>query len=119
VAFVLSVDREYQDKAAAGALRTIAPKRFNPTGEAWLPVLHTKREDWDFTALFSNTQKAHELDKTRDWVVVYFHRASEPEGQCTVVTEGHGALAGRRVVRGREGETATYYSRLDRADAPR
>ena len=69
VALLLTVDREYLDKAAAGALRTIAPKRFNPSGEAWLPVLHTQREDWEFTALFSNTQKAHELNKTRDWVV--------------------------------------------------
>lgn len=113
VALLLSVDCEYRDKAASGALRTIAPKRFNPSGEAWLPVLHTQREDWDFTALFSNTLKAHELHKTRDWVVIYFHRASEPEGQCTVVTEPRGALAGRRVVRGREGESAVHYSKPD------
>lgn len=70
VELILSVDREYRDKAAAGALRTIAPKRFNPSGEAWLPVLHAQREDWEFTALFSNTLKAHELHKTRDWVVI-------------------------------------------------
>jgi hypothetical protein len=118
VELVLSVDREYRDKAATGALRTIAPKRFNPSGEAWLPVLHTQRGDWDFTALFSNTLKAHELHKTRDWVVIYFHLASEPEGQCTVVTETRGALAGRRVVRGREGETAAHYSNCEGNGAP-
>ena len=34
--FLLAVDREYREKAASGRLRKIAPKRFNPTGEAWL-----------------------------------------------------------------------------------
>jgi hypothetical protein len=36
---LLDVDREYREKAAAGTLRTIAPRRFNPRREAWLPVL--------------------------------------------------------------------------------
>ncbi len=43
IALVLEVDRDYREKASAGALPRIAPKRFNPTGEAWLPVLHTRR----------------------------------------------------------------------------
>lgn len=34
VATLLDVDREYREKAAAGRLRTIAPKRFNPRSEA-------------------------------------------------------------------------------------
>ena len=110
VATVLDVDREYREKATRGALKTIAPRRFNPTGEAWLPVLHTERDDWSFTVLFSNTQRAHELQKTRDWVVVYFHTDSEPEGQCTIVTERTGPLAGRRVVRGREIECRSHYA---------
>ncbi len=110
VAMLLNVDREYREKAARGALRTIAPKRFNPTGEAWLPVLHTERDDWSFTVLFSNTRRAHELQKTRDWVVVYFHTDSQPEGQCTIVTERTGPLAGRRVVRGREAECRRHYA---------
>ncbi|MCK4867230.1 MAG: DNA-binding protein, partial [Alphaproteobacteria bacterium] len=92
--------------AAAGNLHKIAPRRFNPTGEAWLPILHTQRDDWHFTALFSNTARAHELAKTNDWVVLYFHTDHEPEAQRTVVTETHGPMAGRRVVRGREGECA-------------
>jgi hypothetical protein len=110
VALLLDVDREYRQKADAGELRVIAPKRFNPSGEAWLPVFHAARGDWRLTALFSNTRKAHELGKTRDWVVIYFHLDSEPESQCTVVTETHGPLAGRRVVRGREGECAVHYA---------
>lgn len=101
---LLDVDAEYRDKTVRGTLRKIAPKRFNPTGEAWLPVLHTRRGDWHFTALFSNTRLAHELGKTRDWVVIYFNADSEPEGQCTVVTETRGDLAGHRVVRGHEAE---------------
>jgi len=86
------------------ALARIAPHRFNPSGKRWLPVLHTERGAWHFTALFSNTPRAHELARTRDWVVVYFRADHEIEGQRTIVTETHGPLAGRRVVRGRESE---------------
>ena len=104
VDLLLEVDREYREKAERGALPKIAPRRFNPSGEAWLPILHTERGDWGFTALFSNTALAHELGRVRDWVVIYFHKDSGPEGQRTVVTESRGPLAGRRVVRGREAE---------------
>jgi putative hydrolase len=109
VATLLAVDREYRDKAHAGQLPTIAPKRFNPTGEAWLPVLHTETDGYHFTALYSNTALAHQLDRTRDWVVVYFYDDEHAEGQHTVVTETHGPLTGRRVVRGREAECRQHY----------
>jgi len=108
VSDLLEVDRQYRDGAERGVLPKIAPKRFNPTGEAWLPVLHARRGDWIFTALYSNTERAHRLDRTHDWVVVYYHHDQEPEQQATIVTETHGALAGRRVVRGREGDCALY-----------
>jgi DNA polymerase (family X) len=104
VATLLDVDREYRARALAGALPTITPRRFNPRSEAWLPVLHTRRDDWHFTALYSNTARAHELGRTRDWVVLYFHDDDHPERQRTVVTEQRGTLRGRRVVRGREEE---------------
>jgi hypothetical protein len=104
VSLILDVDREYRQKAADGDLRRIAPKRFNPTHEAWLPILHTERGPWSFTALFSNTAQAHDLKRTGDWVVIYHHTDAAPEGQCTVVTETHGPMAGRRVVRGREAD---------------
>jgi Holliday junction resolvasome RuvABC DNA-binding subunit len=110
IATLLDVDREYREKAQAGRLRTIAPKRFNPTGEAWLPVLHAERDGWNFTALYSNTARAHELGRTRDWVVLYYYDGEHVEAQCTVVTESRGALAGRRVVRGREEECRAHYS---------
>jgi hypothetical protein len=105
-ATLLDIDREYREKAAAGTLRTIAPRRFNPEGKAWLPVLHTRRGPWHFTVLYSNTARAHELGRTHDWVVVYFYDDDHREGQHTIVTETQGPLAGQRVVRGREAECA-------------
>lgn len=110
VAMVLAVDREYRDKAAHDLLPTIAPKRFNPSGESWLPVLHSTRDGWHFTALFSNTAQAHQLGRTSDWVVIYFYDDEHAEGQHTVVSETHGPLAGRRVVRGRETECRAHYA---------
>ena len=106
VADLLDVDVEYRHKAAAGLLAKIAPRRFNRTRKAWLPILHTQRGDWRFTVLYSNTALAHQLRRTRNWVVIYFQRAHEPQRQRTVVTETRGPLEGRRVVRGRESEVA-------------
>jgi putative hydrolase len=110
VPVLLDVDREYREKAAAGTLPTIAPRRFNPHNEAWLPVLHTDRDGWHFTALFSNTGRAHDLGRTRDWVVIYFYNDHHEEGQHTVVTETRGSLVGRRVVRGHEAECREFYA---------
>ena len=101
---LLAIDRDYRRRAAAGDLPTIVPRRFNPEGRSWLPILHTRRGEWHFTVLFSNTARAHELGRTRDWVVVYYYDGDHHEGQCTIVTETHGPLAGERVVRGRESE---------------
>jgi DNA polymerase (family 10) len=109
VDLLLDVDGEYRRRAGSGQLRTIAPRRFNPEGKSWLPILHTERGAWAFTALFSNTARAHELGTTRDWVVVYYEH-DHHEGQCTVVTERGGPLAGKRVVRGRESECREYYA---------
>lgn len=106
VAQLLDVDREYRDAAQAGRLPRIAPRRFNPGGEAWLPVLHTQRGDWHFTALYSNTARAHQLGRVRDWVVIYAEHPTQGERQYTVVGAAHGTPAGRRVVRGREAECA-------------
>jgi hypothetical protein len=109
VAELLDIDAEYRRKVDAGKLPRIAPRRFNPTGEAWLPVLHTKREARRYTALYSNTARAHELDMIRDWVVIY-RDDHDGHGQWTIVTARFGPLAGRRVVRGREAECAAYYA---------
>jgi helix-hairpin-helix protein len=98
---LLDVDREYREKAAAGELQLIAPERFNPTGDRWLPVLHTRRGARRYTALYSNTERAHRLGRSRDWVVLYAHDATG-EHQYTVITSTHGVLRGHRIVAGRE-----------------
>ncbi len=119
VGLLLAVDREYRSGVRANRLQKIAPRRFNPEGKAWLPVLHADRRGWHFTALFSNTPRAHQLGKTNDWVVIYFSDGDHREGQHTVVTETHGPLLGQRVIRGRESECRRYYRRGGRESGRR
>ena len=113
VAEILDVDRQYREEAARNSLPRIAPRRFNPSHEAWLPVLHTIRGDRHYTALFSNTARAHEIGRTRDWLVIYFDGGGT-ERQCTVITAERGQLRGRRIVRGREDECLRHYLRPPR-----
>ena len=111
VAELLGVDREYLTRANAGQLPRIAPRRFNPKHESWPPVLHTQRGPHHYTALFSNTARAHALGRTHDWVVLYAD-GDRGERQWTVVTAPSGELRGRRVVRGREQECLGHYADL-------
>jgi DNA polymerase (family 10) len=115
---ILDVDREYREKADAGTLVKIAPRRFNPRHEAWLPILHTSRGRRHYTALFSNTPLAHRLGRTDDWVVVYWDDGGG-ERQCTVVTEDYGTAGGRRVVRGWERIAGGQAGALSRAVSAR
>ena len=100
---LLDVDREYRYKAATRELPLIAPRRFNPSGEAWLPILHTTRGARHYTALFSNTARAHRAGRTHDWVVISGDDGTG-EWRYTVITAQRGPLRGRRVVAGRESE---------------
>ena len=109
VAELLSIDDEYRNKAAAGRLLQVAPSRFNATGETWLPILHARRDGRGYTAMYSNTARAHELRATHDWVVIYREGAGD-RGQWTVITSHRGPLKGRRVVRGREAECQAHYA---------
>lgn len=118
VSELLDVDREYREKAAAGELQRIAPRRFNPSGEAWLPVLHTRRGTRRYTALFSNTARAHRTGNTRDWVVLYGDNGTG-EHRHTVITAGYGPLRGRRVVAGREDECRVLYGLEPERPKPR
>lgn len=95
---LLDVDREYHDAVALGDCVKIAPRRFNPSQHAWLPVLHTARGDRHYTVMFSNTAQAHALDRVHDWVVIY-EDGPHPH-QWTVVTATSGRRHGERVVRG-------------------
>lgn len=108
VSEILDVDREYRQKSDRGLLPMIAPRRFNPEHQKWLPILHSRRGNTHYTALFSNTPRAHELNKTFDWVVIYYDGLGR-ERQCTVITAMHGPLEGRRIVRGREDECIYHY----------
>ncbi len=108
VALLLELDAQYREKATKGELKKITPRKFNPSEEAWLPIMRAEREVWRFTVLYSNTARAHELGKTNDWVVVYYD-GGKGEKQCTIVTEYGGKLAGRRVIRGREEECERHY----------
>ena len=107
---LLSVDEEYRQKAQADRLLRIAPRRFNPDRKAWLPILRTHRGDHEYTALYSNTARAHELDALYDWVVIY-RTAQTGGGQWTVMTSRFGPLTGRRIIRGLERECEEYYDR--------
>jgi DNA polymerase (family 10) len=57
----------------------------------------------------SNSERAHELHRTYDWVLIFYTGADDEEGEATVVTERRGVLTGQRVVRGREPECARHY----------
>ena len=112
VSELLDVDAEYRRLAARGKLPKIAPSRFNPTSTAWLPILHTHRGDRHYTALFSNTARAHQLNTTKDWVVIY-RDDPHSHGRWTVITSQFGELSGWRIIRGRERECSEYYNQAN------
>lgn len=109
---LLDVDREYREAVRSGILATIAPRRFNPEKRTWLPILHTQRGVRHYTAMFSNTARAHRLGTTHDWVILYQDGESGAH-QYTVITSHHGPLEGRRIVRGREAECRELFERQD------
>ncbi|MGI9470979.1 MAG: helix-hairpin-helix domain-containing protein, partial [Rubripirellula sp.] len=108
VSEIIEVDAEYRRLASAGKLPRIAPKRLNPDHDRWLPILHTHRGERHYTALYSNSKRAHQLNTHHDWVVVY---RDDPiaEGRWTVITSQFGRLRGYRIVRGREVECEAFY----------
>lgn len=105
---ILDVDSEYRRRVLADELPKIAPRRFNPQHKRWLPILHTTRGERHYSAMFSNTPRAHQLNMTSDWVVIYYD-GSKGERQCTVITSHYGPTKGRRIVRGRERESLRHY----------
>ncbi|TWU20966.1 DNA polymerase/3'-5' exonuclease PolX [Novipirellula galeiformis] len=108
VAELLDVDTEYRRLAATGKLVKIAPRHFNPGSIAWLPILHCERGGRHYTAMYSNTARAHELNTTKDWVILY-RDDPESQGRWTVITSQFGKLRGCRIVRGREQECWQHY----------
>ena len=106
---LLDIDREYRHKARKDQLLRVAPRRFNPTGAAWLPILRTVRNGRRYTAHFANTARSHHLGREHDWVTIVCE--SKPTfGQWTIMTATSGPSKGRRVVRGREAECRDFYA---------
>jgi hypothetical protein len=105
---LLDVDEEYRRLSERDRLVRVAPRRFNPGRQAWLPILHAERHGRRYTAMYSNTGRAHELGATHDWVVIA-REDKGAQGQWTVITSRLGRLKGKRVVRGREEECAAWY----------
>jgi putative hydrolase len=107
VAEILDIDAQYRQLSSEDKLPKIAPSKFNPGNIAWLPILHTDRDGRHYSALFSNTARAHDLNTTKDWVVIYRDDANS-HGRWTVITSQFGKLQGCRIVRGREAECLTH-----------
>jgi hypothetical protein len=118
VAELLDVDRRYRLLADLGRLPRIAPRRFNPTHEAWLPLLHAQKGSRRYTAHYSNTARAHELGATRDWVVISLEAPGD-NARWTVITGRYGKFRDRRVVLGRESECAAYYEEHEGRPRPK
>lgn len=64
------------------------------------PVMHVSRDGWHFTALYSNSRRAHELNKTGDWVVIHYQQDGASEGRVTIVTQALDPVGTQRVVCG-------------------
>jgi putative hydrolase len=111
IADLLSIDREYRDKAARGRLPLSTPRLFNPTGQAWLPVLRTERGGLLYAAHFANSAQSHRLGRVQDWVVITCD-TKERYGQWTVITATRGALRDKRLVMHREPACREYYAQL-------
>lgn len=87
---LLSVDREFR-RAASGR-----------------PFQHLTRDGRRYSALYSTSMLARQLNRTLDWVIIDLE-APGPNPRWTVVTERRGVLRGKRVVRGREVECYAHY----------
>ncbi|MDG1807478.1 MAG: helix-hairpin-helix domain-containing protein [Pirellulaceae bacterium] len=111
VSELLDIDDEYAFKSIQRKIIHIAPKKNNPHNRAWLPILHTARENRHYTALFSNSDHAHAMGTTKDWVIIYLedHNHRGQHGRWTVITSRFGKLRGKRIVRGREKACEIYY----------
>lgn len=111
---ILAVDALYRAEAEAGRLPRLAPRRLNAEGHAWLPILHTRRGDWRFTALYANSAQARGEGRTEDWVSVIFYDGMQREGQRAVFTAASGDLTGQRAIQGREAECRGFYAASSR-----
>jgi putative hydrolase len=110
VALLLEIDRLYRQQASQDRLPRVSPRRFNPGGSAWLPILTVVRHGHRYCAMYSNTARSHQLHHHNDWVTIY-RPLKAVFGVWTVITSRYGRLRGKRIVSGRVGECGEYYQR--------
>jgi putative hydrolase len=91
VELLLYIDRLYRNKAAAGMLPTLVPRRLNADVSVSPPVMHMTKGGWHFTALAACPARAQEPSATADWVALYFYDATQREQLRTVVLPGRSA----------------------------
>src|SRR5262249_28110873 len=84
VSDLLSLDRDYRQGAREGRWLLVEPRRFNPTGAAWLPVMKTTLHGINYTVHFANSARSQALGRQHDWVVIY-SSDKEHAGVATVV----------------------------------
>lgn len=102
---LLALDRLYWRKAARGELPRVAPDRFNPLAEAWLPLMHIESRGWWFSVMNANAGRADGLATAGSDVRIYF----AGQGACERVRLIESVRSGssiRRRVRGREAEAS-------------
>lgn len=107
VDLLLAVDREYRRAAAAGELSTIAPRRFNPEGESWLPssAAASRFTGTSFDSLEAEIAALDTLTGGIDWTT------SDPLGLGGLLTDCHRLL--ELVVRGRSRDFGLLERLLD------
>jgi len=94
-----------------------------PVKACAMAIINEPQDGWEITALFSNTAKAHELDKTHDWVVIYYQRdgrgartPSSPLRAASWPASGSFVVARRSAVSTTACKPPRYAQ--ERADAP-
>jgi hypothetical protein len=108
VSLLLKIDADYRDKVSANLLSKLkGPGDGGSDETAWPPILHTEVGDWQFTVMFQSPTRGADDNENR--VVIFFERDGL-EDQRTVVTEGKGHLAGRRVVAGNSSDLFGFHS---------
>ncbi len=102
VASILDVDREYRAAVVSAGVGDSLQGLSGSGRNVALPVLRTRRREWNFTATYSSSDACHALHRDRDWVVVRYDDGAGNRGGVTVVTGMRGPFRGRRILRSAE-----------------
>ncbi len=114
---LLVLDEQFRDLAAAGKLPHLAPD----DGDAIhgpRPIWHATRNERSYTVVFAGSCRAVHDHGMRDAVTICLDD-HDLTGRWTVSTGRRGALAGRRIVLGREEECHRHYANEEKVDRAR